>query len=996
MNRPLSFRIHRSGSANHNGPAPRRGISRATRVGLAIGGAVVVAASVVNAAASTPSAHPTPTPSSHGTQAPKHTKVHPVKGVTAPKLLTRKSATIATPMTAASAALPDSTCTLTGATLSCDLYARRSTITVPGIAAPVPIWGYSLSASGPATIPGPTLVSQEGEQLNITLHNNLPAGGGNLALEIPAAPTAPDLTGAAVGGNAVYSYPAGSLKPGTYVYEAGATPNSQRQVAMGLAGMLVVRPTNWSATCHSAYDPSVAAACDGTQFTAESPVVLSELSTTFNAATDANPTSSDLHNYRPDVFLVNGRSFDSANPTAGSIAVSAGDQLLLRYADLGLRERSISIANTRQWELASDSNLLKVPPEIDAMYLNPAQSADALTQVDATLPLNTLVPLYDQGQHLTHWVNGVATDGAGMGGMLAMLNVVSGLAGTPAGPKTVVSVAPKTNDLNPGNAADTTTVSSTITSTTGSPIVQAEWFLDNVGAPGLGTPITSSCSPKFCFSIDPVTMQALLATAPSRDGQHVLWVHGKDANGWGVAAGDTFSVDLAGPLLTNVSVHSTPTNGARNNNIDSNPQSTNLDLIGTASASLDGWVIQQAEVCVDSPCATVLQPNTAYDQPGMAHGPFTTSFSLNLVTAADGSGANDPVGPVVGVSGAIPFALLPSTADGTHTFYIHACEAPDANPTTPCRWGDTGASINQADFVIDTVPPTTTINAVIPDPNNGFESGPGNVAYLNEERVTATFDDTGAGNQSSPIALAEVFISQPGVLPWCYTGPNTAPLANCSKTPPAGFFGTGAEMVPVGGKWNQTATQTADAFIPLADVRAFPEGHVWFWVHGQDQAGNWAPFADAQGNPIASSYHAMTLDKTPPIIDSATTAQNPTTVTINTHDPVSGGVNSNIAQAEYFVAPCTPSTEASCFADPGPGNGSQITVPPNTGTATLTFTIPTPPHGSTLFVRVKDAAGNWTAVDLAAKDFIETGESSQQAADIPNESGEDYGPVAAF
>jgi len=164
------------------------------------------------------------------------------------------------------------------------------------------------------------------------------------------------------------------------------------------------------------------------------------------------------------------------------------------------------------------------------------------------------------------------------------------------------------------------------------------------------------------------------------------------------------------------------------------------------------------------------------------------------------------------------------------------------------------------------VAPKTTINAVGPDPNNGFVSGPGSVAYLNEERVHATFDDT--GNQSSMIAMAEVFISQPGVLPWCYDGPARPPISPCASTPPAGFFGTGAEMVPVGARWNQSAVQEADAFIPLADVRAFAEGHVWFWVHSQDQAGNWGPFADGAGKPIPSSYYAMTLDKTAPVIDS--------------------------------------------------------------------------------------------------------------------------------
>src|ERR1700736_2939577 len=208
--------------------------SRATRVGLIIGSVTVIAASALTAVASTSTKATRPSAGGTLMQAPKHTKVPPVEGVAAPPLVTRRSATVATPMTASPAALPDSTCNLSGTTRSCDLYARHSTITVPGIASPVHVWGFSLSSTGPATLPGPTFVSNETEQLNITLHNDLPAGGGNLALEVPASPYAPDLTGAPVGATAGYVFYAGSLKPGTYIYEAGETPNSQRQVAMGL------------------------------------------------------------------------------------------------------------------------------------------------------------------------------------------------------------------------------------------------------------------------------------------------------------------------------------------------------------------------------------------------------------------------------------------------------------------------------------------------------------------------------------------------------------------------------------------------------------------------------------------------------------------------------------------------------------------------------------------------------------------------------------------
>ena len=77
--------------------------SRATRVGLIIGSVTVIAASALTAVASTSTKATRPSVSNTLTAAPKHTKVPPVKGVTAPALVTRRSATIATPMTASPA-----------------------------------------------------------------------------------------------------------------------------------------------------------------------------------------------------------------------------------------------------------------------------------------------------------------------------------------------------------------------------------------------------------------------------------------------------------------------------------------------------------------------------------------------------------------------------------------------------------------------------------------------------------------------------------------------------------------------------------------------------------------------------------------------------------------------------------------------------------------------------------------------------------------------------
>jgi hypothetical protein len=887
-------------------------VSRSGLVRVVLASVVTLAAGVVPVlAGTTPSPQPAQSQPT-GTTAP-HTKLKPVTGVKAPQTQSRTAKAAATPKVGVSAFLPDSTCVPPVAGVrSCDLTALAGSIVVPGIVSPVPIWGFSPTPAGPATLPGPTLVMLEGETLSIMLHNHLPAAGGNLSLEIPQSTATPDLTGIAVGSsNALNPYTFTGLAAGTYVYEAGATANGQRQVAMGLTGMLVVRPKTWSATSHTAYDDT------GSTFTAESPLQLNDIDTSFNA----DPANGDLRHFSPNVFLINGQAFNKTVPLLGSITVSAGDRLLLRYADLGLRERSMTISNARQTEWASDANVLKVQPELASVYLNPVQTADTLTLIDPSAPLGTLIPLYDQGHHFT-------TPGGGLGGMITMLNVAVGLAGIPAGPTATVNVSPKTND-----GTSDVTVTGTITSQLPVGVISgAEWFFDQPGAPGTGAPISVSLvSPSpttYGFTIPAATWKALANASPPVNGQHIIWVHGKDVFGWGVTAGDVFDVNVSGPMVSDVSVHSTPTNGSRVNDIDG---TTDIDIIGSATVSLPDYVIKQAELCVDSPCV---------DGQGTA---------LNLVSTANiiTPGANDPAAAVVGLSGALPFATLQQMLGaaklaGPHTFYIHACEAPASSTATTCtRWGDVAGTFATATFVVDQVGPATKALAALPDPNNGFQSDSGNVAYLNEERVNTTFDDSTTGN--SPIRIAEVFISAPN-----------------AAAPTVASYGTGAEMVPAGGAWGVSAVQSASAFIPLPDVAAFPEGYVWFWAHGQDLAGNWGPF----------QHYAMKLDKTPPVIDSATvTPTPPTTATsvslhLTAHDPVSGGVNSNIVQAEYFITPCTPGTETSCFQDPGPGNATQIPVPGNSTSIDVTVSIPTPPHGSRLLVRVKDAAGNWTAVDF--------------------------------
>ncbi|HFE66308.1 MAG TPA: hypothetical protein ENJ93_03510, partial [Chloroflexi bacterium] len=100
---------------------------------------------------------------------------------------------------------------------------------------------------------GPTLIVNEGDTVEIVLHNELSEP---TSLLIRGQDMMPDLTGVAPGGTKLYSFTAS--QPGTYLYEAGLLPNAQHQVAMGLYGVLIVRPDPSFASVNGNFDADYA------------------------------------------------------------------------------------------------------------------------------------------------------------------------------------------------------------------------------------------------------------------------------------------------------------------------------------------------------------------------------------------------------------------------------------------------------------------------------------------------------------------------------------------------------------------------------------------------------------------------------------------------------------------------------------------------------------------------------------------------------------------
>jgi hypothetical protein len=915
-------------------------------------GTPVHAATASPAASPTPATKPAPpkgTPATAPAALPANAPKPGVLPTVPPSLIARQAAA---PATAASAALPTSTC----AAGACDLWALTGAIQVAGgPAGGLPVWGFSTGPTGPAQIPGPNLIVSANDTIKITLHNQLAvtrpdAKSEMLSLEVPAAQVQPDTAGKPVGQSKVYNF--GKLPAGTYLYQAGPTADAPRQIRMGLSGLLIVRPANF-ATSISAYGNT---ANDG--FTVESLAALNEFDPDFNAS----PFAADPIDYHPSLFLLNGRTFDSANPTLGKIDVGPGDTVLLRYANLGPHDRGLTVENQRQRVLADDSHVLKNPADVATKWLTPGQVSDAFLVVDPQNPLGSHIPIFESGFHFNNGPN------LGLGGALTYLDLVKGLGGTPAGPTTQVSVDPPTNAGRVTDAPEH--VTGTIKANTPPLNNDAEWFLDDVRTPGSGQHFTLGANGAVDFSIPQTTLNTLLMSSANRDADHIIWVHGQDAGGWGVVSGDVFTYNASGPDSGALSVHVSPTNGGRYTDVangaganGADKPTTDLVILGSFASALSDWVVVGGEYCLDGTnCGTGSgTPVFITPQPNPVPG-FYTPLPDGCVPPPPPPGITPPPpvdppggGSTVSFCGVVPTSVLNTQIEGEHTLYFRACEVPNNSTSTfpgSCRWGDfnlAGASIK---YNIDKAGPATSNVAIDPNPNNGKVNSAGNLNFLDSVQVAGTLSDSQSGN--STISYGEVFLTKDSVL---------------DNPVPASQYGSGAEMIPSGARWD-SPTKLAYAYVPLAELTSYPEGLVRFWVHGKDIAGNWGGWAHAD----------LTLDRTAPKFDYPPTPADGgqigpcaagCSVTIGATDPISGGVHSRIVQAEWFVDQgahliceqppgpgCTPEVVAP--GDPGQGNGTAIPITSPNFTVTATFNTGAQPAGTKIVFRVRDAAGNWS------------------------------------
>ena len=311
-------------------------------------------------------------------------------------------------------------------TVNINLWAKTGSLSLPG-AGTVPFWGFAGTAAGPAQLPGPLLEVPQGENVEISLTNDLTFG---VSLVFPGQDFIPQPVknpdGAFVsynletapGSSLIYSLTAS--RPGIFLYESGTAP--EKQIQMGLYGAMVVRPPGFdpgNPATWTAYGPGT-----GTEFDVEKILVISEVDTAIHQAL---ASGDDPAAYNPDYFLINGRSFpDTLNPDdsgtqpySGKITANSGQRVLLRIINAGFMNHNIRLQGIDIKVAAGDSRPL-ITPGLDKSYLKHTVTIGSGQSYDIlfTAPAAGNYILYDR--NLNCCVNGNNFPG----GIMTMVGII--------------------------------------------------------------------------------------------------------------------------------------------------------------------------------------------------------------------------------------------------------------------------------------------------------------------------------------------------------------------------------------------------------------------------------------------------------------------------------------------------------------------------------------------------------------------------------------------
>lgn len=236
-------------------------------------------------------------------------------------------------------------------------------------------WGFSTAMNTPPQLPGPRLVLNQGEVVTVNLTNMLnepvslffPGQSGVMA---GGSPVQPQLAGgelvsivnSAMPGSTI-SYTFTPDNPGTFIYESSNNPH--KQVAMGLHGGIIVRPTD--------YDPVNNKTAYGsgtdTEFHREYLLVLNEIDPLLHeAVAEGKPYKISKHHPRywtmngrcaPDTMFPENAEYLVNQPYSSMIKGEPGEKILIRYVCVGIDTHPLHPHGNHTRIIAEDGRLLR-------------------------------------------------------------------------------------------------------------------------------------------------------------------------------------------------------------------------------------------------------------------------------------------------------------------------------------------------------------------------------------------------------------------------------------------------------------------------------------------------------------------------------------------------------------------------------------------------------------------------------------------------------------
>ncbi|MGE5552497.1 MAG: multicopper oxidase domain-containing protein [Betaproteobacteria bacterium] len=288
------------------------------------------------------------------------------------------------------------------------------------------IWGFQREPGRAAQLPGPTLVVNQGDTVIVELTNDLPE---HVSLLFPgqervynvggatATPVGPVYEQGRLVSWADYAPPGGSVayrfvaeRPGTFLYHSGA--GLPKQVAMGLYGVLVVRPAGFDPLDRATW--TAYGAGTDTEFDREYFLVLAEIDPQLHQDVKlGKPFRPSAYRPRywtmngrcaPDTMLPDGAGYLPNQPYGAMVMAEPGERVLLRYAGAGVGHYPLHPHGNHTRVVALDGRLLRNGSE-DLSYLRftvlvgPGQTVDQIYRWDGlgydpeTKPIPTPVPL---------------------------------------------------------------------------------------------------------------------------------------------------------------------------------------------------------------------------------------------------------------------------------------------------------------------------------------------------------------------------------------------------------------------------------------------------------------------------------------------------------------------------------------------------------------------------------------------------------------------------